>query len=289
MPEMTHGVPKDERRWVAAIVWLLSPLLLVGATAIVLQQVGMPLGAAGQISIVAFALVRGVRNLKKRTYVISLDGLGGDTRAPVLFLRSFADDGRISSGARLKKWDILVPRRFALSLWSFLCLRWSFEQVLAYATRELGPLVAIGGRDAPPVLGAYNFYMRDDNWRERVRELAAQCQLVVIRAGVTPGLMDEVADLTSFIDPQKLLVFFPNGNTQWWSPIWRLGSRRKIYARFREMTAKQFPVALPERLNGATSMGFGADWTPFPIGSSGRPPAVAASREYVGYMLGAIT
>jgi hypothetical protein len=247
-----------------------------------------PGGGAG-ISILAFAWMRGVRNLKKRTYVISLNGLGGDTRAPVLFLRSFADDGQIVSGARLKKWGILVPRRFVLSLWSFLLLHWSFEQVLAHATRQLGPLVAVGGRDAPPVLGAYNFYMGDDNWRERVRELAAQCQLVVIRAGVTPGLMDEVADLASFIDPQKLLVFFPNGNTRWWSPIWRLGSRRKIYARFREMTAKQFPVALPERLNGAVGLGFGADWTPFVIGSRGRPPADAASREYVGYMLGAIT
>lgn len=253
---------------------------------------GPNLGALATIA--AFLFFRGARNLKKRTFILSLDHLGGDTRVPVLFLRSFAEDGKIDSGAKVLrgmlpwKWGkLLQPRPLMLSLWSLMRFRWTFEQVLAHATRKIGPLVAVGPLKAPPVLGAYNFYMGDD-WKEQVHELAARAQLVVLRVGSTQGLLWEVGNLTTFLTPQKLLLFVPDGEKRWWWPFWRKGNRKKLYAQFRERTANQFPVALPETLAGAASIGFDADWRPI-LFKSRKQPADATSIEYVAYTVNAIT
>jgi len=123
---MINGVPKDERRWGRAFVWFVLGLILfvLGGVLVAKLPNGNPWVLWGPG---AFLWFRGARCLKKRTYIVSLSALG-DTRTPVLFLRSFAQDGRISSGAKVMKWGSFVPKRFLLSLGSFLCFRWSFEQ-----------------------------------------------------------------------------------------------------------------------------------------------------------------
>ena len=282
----TDEVPKDERRWGRALVWFVLGLIafVVGAVVIVNADNGNP-WIFWALS--GFWWFLGVRNLKKRTYLVSLSSLG-DSREPVLFLRSFAQDGKVSSGAKVMKLGSLVPKRFLLSLWSYLCLRWSFEQVLAHAACKAGPLIAVGPRGAPPVLGAHNFYLQDSVWQQGVRDLATKCQLVVIRAGLSPGLLEEVREVVTYLAPQRLLLFFPDGEKRWWWPLWRKGSRKKLYARFRELAAPGFPMGLPEKLNGATSIGFDADWQPILIESRRCAPN-SSSRDYVAYMVGAIT
>jgi hypothetical protein len=116
--------------------------------------------------------------------------------------------------------------------------RASFEQVLAHVTRKIGPLVAIGEPGHPPILGARNLYVGDDNWKEQVIDLAQRSQLVILTAGVSRGVLWEVRTMAKEVPPDGLLLNIPGASR---------GERKENYAIFFEEAAEVFPFRIGYR------------------------------------------
>ena len=240
-----------------------------------------------------------LRCLKSRSAnELKLEDIGNDTRPPVLYLRPFTvDNAVLSSGARVfNPFNPFTYYKLKRTLFggygSFFKLRWTSEQVFEYVTRKLGPMVAIGQPNSPPVMGAYNLFVGEE-WKERVQELAQRAQLVVLLAGdTTQGVMWEMSKATLWCDPEKFTLFVPGGRYRWWWPLWRIGSRRRNWAAFRkayehycenakpEDMPRQFPSPLPAKLKGAAFVGFKEDWSPVLLDPRSRPP-VSKPRDFL--------
>lgn len=120
--------------------------------------------------------------------------LASDHRAPVLYLRSFRDEDQTASD---------ISGRLAT-------MPSSEEEVLAAVMNEMGPFVAIGrpGEDLPQ-LGAARTYVGDDEWQHKVEDLLKAAQLVVFRAGSTPGYWWEVERAARMVPAQRLVFLLP--------------------------------------------------------------------------------
>jgi hypothetical protein len=104
---------------------------------------------------------------------------------PVLYLRSFEDDATASAF----RGDLTE------------------EENLVRALAHIGPVVAIGkpGEELP-LAGASRLYVTDDCWQERVVELVGLARLVVIRTGLSPGLMWELQTVLKLSEPSRVLL-----------------------------------------------------------------------------------
>lgn len=119
-----------------------------------------------------------------------------DIRAPILLLRSFADDEFLLDN----------PGRGVFSAGQTI----SFEEVLAKSFSPFGPVIAIGhpGEMLPP-LGFARFWVQDGSWKGRVAKLLEECQKVVVILGATPGLAWEVDQLFQRDVPRKVVLLLP--------------------------------------------------------------------------------
>jgi hypothetical protein len=201
----------------------------------------------------------------KRCFALSAqDVLAHDTRPPVIYLRSFKDDGRYvkTMKDKLPLWRLLHPIKLWGSVLNAFDTR-TEEEVLAEVLCKIGPVVGIGRPgEKLPQLGAARVYVDDDHWQQTVHDFLSQAGLVVLRLGKTPGFFWEVEQSTSKMNPARLIVLVPL-------------SHRK-YAQFCERAATHFPKGLPayncsrfRRIFGANLLGnlkamiyFEPDWTP---------------------------
>jgi len=129
-----------------------------------------------------------------------------DTRAPILFLRSFEDD---QLNFKRPYWD-LVGRWF--DLWSF---RRNADEALIDEMAQYGPVVALGqpGEKKAP-FGAMRYYATHEDWQSIITETAQRAQAIVIVAGDSPGVLWEF-DLLSkekLLD-RAILLFRPGAAT----------------------------------------------------------------------------
>lgn len=239
---------------------------------------------------------RGARYLKRTSHGrFTPSELSNDDRPPILLLRPFTEDNCVLGSGPRAFWPfrpstwrkLLNPHAVWLSYRALFSMHLTFEQVLEFSTRKLGPLVAIGQPNTPPVLGAYNVFVGDE-WMDVVAQLAARAQLVVLVAGSTPGLLWEVDFMLAKLSPDRCLIFVPQGTHRWWWPFVAKGSRTAVWESFRHRAGNSFPVALPARLGGAACLAFSSDWTPMPLDPRPWPKATEV-RNHVAYMLTAIT
>ncbi|MEO7114671.1 MAG: TM2 domain-containing protein [Caldimonas sp.] len=120
-----------------------------------------------------------------------------DPRAPVLYLRSFADDGDALIG-ETSKW-LRLGARIAMPV--------TPEQEMADLLDAVGPVVAIGKPGEPlPELGAARLYVSNEQWQAKVQELMQKARLVVLRLGSSPGLIWEIEQVLAHL-PRQRLVF----------------------------------------------------------------------------------
>jgi hypothetical protein len=106
-----------------------------------------------------------------------------DQRSPVLYLRSFEDEDRLSVE----------------------------EEELARVLRHVGPFVAVGRPgEALPALGAARMYLTDDEWQGEVERLMHQASLVILLAGRTPGLGWELRKCRELLNPLRLVILIPS-------------------------------------------------------------------------------
>ncbi len=123
-----------------------------------------------------------------------------DSRAPILFLRSFSDDQ-----VRLER-----PKRGPLA---FLVLlgepRPTLDHVLLEEGTELGPVIAIGAPGSRPPFGAARAYISDDNWKQVVSNLARSSQAIVMALDETAGIEWEVKEVHGNQYAAKILHLLP--------------------------------------------------------------------------------
>jgi hypothetical protein len=217
----------------------------------------------------AFVLGRLSYRHFKRRYSGGFSEEDLDHKGPVLYLRPFDKDAGWDGAAAFSLYRPRTWRKFPLSpnnmtaLYLEMTGRASFEQVLAHVTRKIGPLVAIGEPGHPPILGARNLYVGDDNWKEQVIDLAQRSQLVILTAGISSGVLWEVNTMTREVPPDRLLLNIPGASR---------GERKESYVIFIQEAAEVFPAELPETINGGRFLSFGEDWQPQEqVGRSRKP------------------
>ncbi|MDF0601112.1 hypothetical protein P1J78_10255 [Psychromarinibacter sp. C21-152] len=158
--------------------------------------------------------------------------MASDTRPPVLYLRSFANEADVHAEER------------------------GFADLLA----PVGPLIAIGqpGETLPP-LGAARLYVpKADEWQAKVSDLLGRSRYVLIYGGRTPGLGWELRQVRQRLSPEQLVVMIPNDQ-----PAWN---------RFRQLAYEKADLFLPPLPEGpamrhvtagvAGFLSFDRDWHP---------------------------
>jgi hypothetical protein len=140
-----------------------------------------------------------------------------DTRPPVLYLRSFADDQvagrRTTLGAR------------------------SEEEQMVNVLRRIGPVVALGAPgERVPMLGAARDYVAEGHWRDWVLDKLQVAALTIIRVSDKDAFWWEVEMAARHVPPERTAFLLP--------------SAPDGYASFRARVAGIFPQAdsLPETL-----------------------------------------
>ncbi|MFJ1792177.1 transferase [Kitasatospora griseola] len=176
-----------------------------------------------------------LRHTRPRSARPAARALQADGRRPVLYLRSFADDG---TAARI---DDSQPLNIH-----------SREEQLAAALAAFGPVIAVGRPGEPlPLLGAARFYLPLDDWKPTVLHLMDLSRLIVLRVGTGAGLRWEIEQAVATQPAGKLVLLTPG----------RVGDAA-------DSTAGRLPVPLRlEEVAADTSwisaaVTFGPDWTP---------------------------
>jgi hypothetical protein len=125
-----------------------------------------------------------------------------DRRRPVL-LRSFADE-------RMSVAEAPTSTLTATLTWGQMSSLARMEESIADQLRPFGPLVAIGKPgEALPQLGASRNYYSDAEWQAAALELMREALLIVVIAGVSPGLRWELEAIARAGHQSKLLVLMP--------------------------------------------------------------------------------
>lgn len=224
---------------------------IIGLLAFNIQLVFLP-----AMTIAVLAGMQSYRHFKRR-HVDATEFLDAHDKAPVLFLRPFDQDSLTDGAAPFNPLQRRTWRKFILSptnlLANYLQItgRFSYEQVLAFVTRKIGPLAAIGQPGSPPIMGARNIYVGDDNWQEEVLELAENSQLVILTAGITPGVLWEVEQMVKLVPGERLILNIPG----------KVDTRRKaLYAEFYNSARHFFPKSLPEAYDGRRFLLFDNEW-----------------------------
>lgn len=208
-----------------------------------------------------------------------------DPRNPVLYLRSFIDDGVAATVVESNPHDpsLKLPPRL------------TEEEIIANELMRIGPCVAVGSpRERLPSLGmARRYFDHDDDWQEGVKVLMQKAELVVMRAGrVTPGFRWELETTVQTVSPNKLLIVLPFAITDKHDTNSR---QLKAYLEFREAANKILPKDLPiysvEKtpwMSLSAVVSFQSDWTPkilrlFDVGSTIQESFECISKRYSNY------
>ena len=144
-----------------------------------------------------------------------------DTRAPILYLRSFQDDSVrlysndivLASGALSAK----LEKGGALGAFARFALRpppgqGRLEESLASAVREIGPFVAIGApTEALPELGAARAYFSNDTWQSAIMRWVDLAGLIITWVGPTKWIRWELDTIIERDALSKLIILMPQG------------------------------------------------------------------------------
>lgn len=177
-----------------------------------------------------------------------------DKRPPVIYLRPFSEDDRVTYSAPVGK------RRGGVETSPESKGSASHEQALVRALGAIGPFIAIGkpGEMVAPD-GAARIYVADNEWRETALMLLKKAAVVVLQPDATEGTWWELNAVAQHVDPRRLLMLVPD-------PTLRpLG-----YNRVRRITAQVLPVSLPDAPGPCNAAIFDDDARPivFPLGKS---------------------
>lgn len=182
-------------------------------------------------ALAAFALGQACRTLANKYRAVSAKAaLEQDQRPPIVYLRSFQDDGPFQPGTF-----------FLLNDWLRTLREKTAEEQLASALAPFGPVVAIGRpEEEMPEVGAARIYVGDDHWQDLIADLLNdRDSLAVFQAGDTKGLRWELETIAAKLRPEQVLIFLP------FALHWSYGRRDAGYTAFRAWANECFPAELP--------------------------------------------
>lgn len=224
------------------------------------QVLGLPrLSEVGGIILILFgtaAAWTGFRVMARGHKLRTLDGdvvIATSDKKPILYLRSFALDQEDNEKTFHIYGGITAPIN-------------PFESSLAWAFSDAGPLVAIGRPGEKfATTGAARVYVSDDEWQEKVFELAEDAAFIVWVYGKTGGLRWEIAQLVGHVPPEKLVIALP---------FWEVPTRKRgpLWSDVVSTIGRVFPKPLPEAIGDSLFITFDKDWTPILI--KARPPHI---------------
>lgn len=154
------------------------------------------IGSLASVGLFLLILFFGRRGLQHEAPTAE-EAMRRDPRPPVIYLRSFQDDGQaleapFDPGG--------LGRRIATVLMH------TPEQELADALAHVGPVIAIGKPgEQLPELGAARLYVPHDSWQARVNALLDAAALVVLRVGSSPGVRWEIEQTLARVPPARRL------------------------------------------------------------------------------------
>jgi hypothetical protein len=219
--------------------WVVSTGLLayagLGAVATIwsLLLVAWFAGASGEIAAGICKQLRAGANRELR-----------DRRPPVLYLRSFGEDG---TAAPEPMWPLVVA---LLSGMPFIRIRRTFEQDIEREFKNLGPLVALNRpEDELPELGAHRVAAGPEGWQRTVEELLNRAALVIVRAGDSPSLLWEIQLVFAKVPRHRIVLFLQIGDDT------NHDIQEIRYRRFRE-TVAAVGIFLPAHRNGRSLLMF---------------------------------
>lgn len=225
-------------------------------------------------------------NGRGHVQVDALTLLRKDKRPPVLYLRSFDDDGVPD----LNGWKVQLGTTLTV------------EMSLAKALYGIGPLVSIGRPgEKLPMLGTNRFYVADEDWMLAVEHFLDIAQAVVIVIGLSSGVRWEIE--AALARREKVVFMFPfimpEARRSWWRLAWealRAGKhdslstglmadlereRHARYAEFRTMIEEKCVVELPQDLRGSIAIDFSDAQTPRVL-KTVQPVAMPRTRDEQG-------
>jgi hypothetical protein len=142
----------------------------------------------------------------------TVDEILAENKAPVLYLRSFLDD------------TVAAKREVTLL---------TEEEELNKAFEHIGPMIAIGRPgEILPEVGAARAYFTDDKWQAAVHDYMDISRLIVLRAGLSQGLIWEIQNSIQRLAPSKLILLIP--------------FEKEAYDQFRTRVQSLFPKPLPD-------------------------------------------
>jgi hypothetical protein len=132
--------------------------------------------------------------------------LDRDRRPPVLYLRSFQDDGSYARNTLLESLVESLPL-------STVSRRHSYEERLVKIVWCVGPVIAFGRPGEPlPELGAARMYLPNLIWKREILELMRSARLIILRMGPSAGLKWELSAAAAAVRPERLILYFePRG------------------------------------------------------------------------------
>lgn len=183
--------------------------------------------------------------------------LDSDSRAPIVFIRSFGDE---EQSFRLKSFFAMIGRYFVdsgfqqryfqagTSFW-----RPMLQQQFKWLFNQIGPYVAIGRPgEKIPATGAARLYVSDNDWKKVVGDFFGKARLIIVHPGKTTGLRWEINEIIRLGMPEKILFILP--------------AREDNYMAFSAWVNKELPERLPETMPSARFIAFDAEWKPYPLG-----------------------
>lgn len=144
-----------------------------------------------------------------------------DNRPIVLYLRSF-DTDRVTTEVIDIGNPMVLNQNYR-----------SEEEQLALVLNEVGRFQAIGRPgEHLPTLGADKEYVSDFEWMEIVKNKILSARLIVIRIGLSAGVLWEVANVFNLADPTNVVLLIP--------------IEEKLYLEFKEAVFDELGRVLPE-------------------------------------------
>lgn len=223
-----------------------APMFLHGRPAEMVLRVSQAANLSG-----FFVLIRA-----RRYFQVSADALlAVDKRAPILFLRSFADDERQRYGSSQRA-----------------LLDFSLETRLANHFHRFGPFIAIGSpKDTVPQPGAARVLLSDEQWQPRVLDWMRAASVIIMYCGTTHWVNWELRQIVELGRATSLILMFPE--SRGWRPSRR---QRDIAARTAQIRTVFQDTAWTEELTefgdftGLRAMLFRADGSMLMIKSRSR-------------------
>lgn len=174
----------------------------------------------------------------------------------IFYLRPFRTDGEAPYGSRT--WG---DSRYSIVS--------TYEQDIQLVVAQLGCTVAVADPERKSQVPGASYLRSSPFWQNDVEAKIADSELVIIRIGLSDGILWELEKAMQIQPPHNLLLFIPARQSldfrdflyQALVPA-RFASESPEYIRFREQVRGQFSQPLPKVHGQSSFIGFKEDWTP---------------------------